>query len=436
MASIVSDPNGFKRILFVAPDGKRKAVRLGKATMKQALSAKVKIEQLVSAACCGGGVDEETARWVAERDDTFHARLVRAGLVKPRNRSGVTLKAFLDEFFGNVPVKPTTAVTYDQTKRCLIDHFGENKPLREIGPADADQWRASMKKEGLADSTISRRVKTARQAFKTALRWKLISENPFADVVAGSQSNKARQFFVTRDIAEKVLAECPDPEWRLLFALSRFGGLRCPSEHLALRWTDVDWEHGRVTVRSPKTEHLEGGDCRVIPLFPELHPYLMEAFQKAPDGAEFVITRYRKRNCNLRTQLERIIRRAGLKPWPKLFHNLRATRQTELAERYPIHVVCAWLGNSRAVAQEHYLQVTDAHFVQAAQEPTPSTPPTEAAHIPAQYTAVNAFSAGKDQESQETDDSQAQSVPGFTDECNYLPEGGLTPTGFEPVLSA
>ena len=38
----------------------------------------------------------------------------------------------------------------------------------------------------------------------------------------------------------------------------------------------------------------------------------------------------------------------------------RATRETELAALYPLHVVCAWIGNSRAVAQEHYLQVTDA----------------------------------------------------------------------------
>ena len=45
-----------------------------------------------------------------------------------------------------------------------------------------------------------------------------------------------------------------------------------------------------------------------------------------------IITRYRDRNSNLRTQLERIIRKSDLKPWPKLFQNLRATRETELAE--------------------------------------------------------------------------------------------------------
>lgn len=87
-------------------------------------------------------------------------------------------------------------------------------------------------------------------------------------------------------------------------------------------------------------------------------------------GTEFVITRYRGGNTNLRTQLLRIINRAGLKPWPKLFQNLRSTRETELAESFPIHVVTAWLGNSQLVATKHYLQVTDAHFEEATRFPT------------------------------------------------------------------
>lgn len=72
--------------------------------------------------------------------------------------------------------------------------------------------------------------------------------------------------------------------------------------------------------------------------------------------------RRRRPNANLRTQLNRILRRAGLKAWPKLFQNSRATRQTELAESFPAHFVCAWMGNSQAVAAMHYLQVTDQHF--------------------------------------------------------------------------
>ena len=74
----------------------------------------------------------------------------------------------------------------------------------------------------------------------------------------------------------------------------------------------------------------------------------------------------RDATANLRTRFQKIIRRAGLTPWPKLFQNLRSTRETELAESFPMHVVCAWLGNSQPVAAKHYLQVTDEHFQRGA----------------------------------------------------------------------
>ena len=180
------------------------------------------------------------------------------------------------------------------------------------------------------------------------------------------RENKAREFFVLPEMAAKILEACPDSQWRLIFALCRFGGLRCPSEHVMLRWGDVDWANCRFTVHSPKTEHHEGHESRVVPIFPELRPYLEAAFDDAAEGTEFVITRYRDANVNLRTQFERIVRKAGLEPWPKPFQNLRSTRETELAETFPIHVVCAWIGNSESVAKKHYLQVTDDHFNRAA----------------------------------------------------------------------
>ncbi len=58
---------------------------------------------------------------------------------------------------------------------------------------------------------------------------------------------------------------------------------------------------------------------------------------------------------------------AGEKPWPKLFQNMRASRETELIEDHPIHVVCSWIGNSAAIAAKHYLQVRESDFERAAE---------------------------------------------------------------------
>jgi integrase len=126
-----------------------------------------------------------------------------------------------------------------------------------------------------------------------------------------------------------------------------------------LRWSDIDWVLGRIVIRSPKTEHHEIKEHRVIPLLPELRPYLEAVRDEAKPGydcplSDPVITRYRDVNANLRTQLLRIVANAGLSPWPKLFQNLRASRATELAKEHPGHVAAAWLGHSTAVAQKHY----------------------------------------------------------------------------------
>lgn len=178
------------------------------------------------------------------------------------------------------------------------------------------------------------------------------------------RGNKAQEFFITRDMAARVLETCPNPAWPL-FAVGRFGGLRCPSEHLWLRWEDINWAHGEMLVRSPKTERHEIRDSRWVPIFPELWPHLDAVWDQAEPAAEWVITRYRSTTQNLRTHLERIIRRAGLDPWPKLWQNPRATRATELVQAFPAHVAAAWLGHSTVVAREHYLQVRDEDFQQA-----------------------------------------------------------------------
>ena len=311
-------------------------------------------------------------KWLSERDCMTIDKLVAVGLIQ--ERTSATLEIFLQSYIdrrGNV--KSSTAVFYHHTVRCLTEYFGADKPLHTITQGDADLWRLWLiTDQKLADNTVRRRCGLAKQFFRAAQRQRLISNNPFTDLKATVQRNEKRDYFVSIDETKKVLDACPDAQWRLLFALSRYGGLRCPSEHLGLRWGDIDWERGRMVIHSPKTEHHTGGESRVVPIFPELRPYLEEVFEQAEPGTEYVITRYRETNVNLRTQLIRIIHRAGLTPWPKLFQNLRATRATELVEIFPSHVAAAWLGHCEAVAEKHYRQVTDDHFaraIKAAQKP-------------------------------------------------------------------
>ena len=44
------------------------------------------------------------------------------------------------------------------------------------------------------------------------------------------------------------------------------------------------------------------------------------------------------------------------------------TGETELADEFPMHVVCQWIGNSQPIAAKRYLQVTADHFTKAMQK--------------------------------------------------------------------
>ncbi len=250
----------------------------------------------------------------------------------------------------------------NRARSYLLEVFPADKPLRDFIEGDAEDWQQAIIRAGRAENTIRKAVGRIRQFFTAAKRRGLVMSNPFEVLPATVRANHSRFHFVSRDDAQRVLDACPDVEWRLIFSLARYGGLRCPSEMLALTWQDVDWDRNRIRVPSPKTERHEGKASRMIPLFPEPHPILMDALEVAEDGAEHVVSRYRSASANLRTQMHRIIRKAGLEPCPKVFQNLRSTRETELAEQFPIHVVCKWIGNSQPVAAEHYLQLTDEHF--------------------------------------------------------------------------
>jgi integrase len=283
-------------------------------------------------------------------------------------------------------VKPGTQMLDGQTRRNLLAFFPADKQLVSFTRGDGDAWRLSLKEQGLAENTIRRRCGRAKQFFNAAVRRKLIPENPFSDLKSNVHGNPERFYFVTRDEIARVIAECPDAQWKLIFALSRFGGLRCPSETLGLRWCDIDFENNRIIVTSPKTAHHIGGESRMIPLFPEWRPFLDTLAEQALPGIETpltdpVITRYHDATQNLGTEGKRIVRRADLKPWPKLFQNLRSTRETELAEEFPMHVVCAWIGNSQPIAAKHNLQVTCEHFERAS---SPETDESKALQNPVQ----------------------------------------------------
>ena len=373
MASISRDPNGNYTVQVVGGDGKRRSIRLGSVNKKTAESVKLKVEHLNALVTAKLPMDTETAQWVGKIGDDLAAKLAAAKLIPARvsQHLGAFLAGYVER--RTPDSKPATIENLSTVCNDLTRYFGDGQPLREVTAALADGFRSHYLNRKLAAATAARRLKTVRMLFKHAAKMQLIDANPFADVTIQSVLPAGRKAYVTPADTAKILAEC-NPTWRILVALARFGGLRCPSEVLSLKWSDVNWATERMTVPSCKTEHIPGKAYRVVPIFAALRPYLRDAFELAADGAEYVVsTDYRAaafrpggwKNCNLRTTFLKIIRRAGVKPWPRLFQNLRASCETDLMASHPIHAVTAWIGNSPTVAMKHYLQVLDADFDKA-----------------------------------------------------------------------
>jgi integrase len=377
MASITKLGNGRKRLAFNDPRGQRQHVRLGKMPMKLANEVRTKVEEIVAARLAGHQPSPTTQQWIGQqrKDKTkLIEKLADLGLIHREYLPDVpdTLEAFITEYIGKrTDVKEGTLVTYLQVRKRLVDHFGADRRLSDITTGEGKQWRRWLLEKGLAEATVNRSCSSARQFFNEAIDQKVLSSNPFDGLPVVVRGNEDRFYFIDHETAEKVLDACPNAEWRLLVGLARYGGLRIPSESSLLRWGDIDWDNEIMTITSPKTEHHQGKGMRFVPIFPELRTSLIAAFEIAEEGSEFVIPSYRKSTQNLRTQFQRIIKRAGIEPWPKLWQNLRSSRATDLADNgYPEHVISKWIGNTPKVAKEHYLQVTPEHLSRAVTVPT------------------------------------------------------------------
>ena len=367
--------------------GKRRTIGAAKLTTRQVAKTKELIDLAIKAYGCEDTVlKQEIDDLIAKCPDSMVNKLRELGLVAAPSASIPTkLKEFIDLYVDHrKDVKPATKETYDQGRTSLLAHFGDVE-LKSVSRAAAQDFKITLERTPakgkttfMRPSTIKKRIDFARQVFEFAIDSRILAENPFEKVRA-KKSEPADHTEVTREMYEAVYAVCPDQHWRTILTLCRYGGMRCPSEVLSLRWQDVLWDQDRMIVTSPKTEHHPGKHRRVVPLYPEVRSELENSMEIAEEGAVYAVhEKFRRaaaklvdghenwKNSNLRTTFEKLVWRAGLQPWPLLFHSMRSSRATELLDHFPVHVVAAWQGDSVDTLLRHYAKVRGDHVLQAA----------------------------------------------------------------------
>lgn len=379
MATLSEFPKKHWRIQFVGLDGKRQTLRLGKCAKSTAEIVRHRLGLLLTARRLGVAIDADTAAWVNSLSQPVRGRVEKTGLIGiaptvKRDREIVSdyFTTYIDR--RKRSVKPATVLVWTIATNGLVKSLPSGLKLSELNASHGKRWLDDMQAAGIAPTTQYKRLTIVRQILGDAVSAKRLTENPFASIKM-SKPKRMSNVEVPSESIDKLLPYL-DLKWQAIVILARYGALRCPSEILSLKWEHIDVRNRLMLVPEPKTERHAGRGLRKCPLFPEVH----EALKKLKHTSEWVIDSPDLRaaadrptgwaSANLRTHLLKRMKAAGIKPWPRLFHSMRATRQTELEREFGRTAACAWVGNTESVAEAHYLMVTSSDWQKATQKAT------------------------------------------------------------------
>src|SRR5262249_52317383 len=234
VVSIVNDPNGRRRLLFVAPDETRKTIRPGKCDRKTAESVCRHVAALLSAKITAQPVLRDTATWLAGIGDALKGKLAAVGLIEPERR--LTVPQFLADWLAGKKAaghKTASLIAWGQTSAELTRLYGD-RTVVSLTHADAEAYRGEVQARGPPGATVHRRLGHARQMFEDAVRLGHIEANPWKSVRARAGDPSERRAYIPVAEAIRVIEHGPSVWWRLLVALARFSGLRIPSEAFSL----------------------------------------------------------------------------------------------------------------------------------------------------------------------------------------------------------
>ncbi len=364
MASVTTRTNGSRFINFVDGVGKRRTITLGKVPIRYADKVCIKVEDLVSSNITSHAPADETSRWLADLDDRMLGKLACAGLTVPQQK--LTLREWLTQYLyqREGELKPESHRKLRQTQDKILSYFDPEIPLRTISTQHAAEWRQWLRKQQLSVAAVKTHSGNAKTIMMEAVRRKLIPENPFQHLKSGPTPSRYTRY-VTPDEITRVIEACPNAEWQLLFGLARHAGLRVPSESHLLTWADIDWERGRMTVRSPKTEHHEGHEQRMVPITPQLMDLLQARYDDSDEGEQYLVSI--RGQGRISRQVKSICANAGVQLWARLWQTLRSSCEKEWAMTFPQYAVSKWIGHSITVSGRHYAnEVPDELFDSAA----------------------------------------------------------------------
>jgi integrase len=310
--------------------------------------------------------DPTVKAWVENAPPEIQRKLTRLGLYDlPLKR---TVKELWDAFLKeHSEMHEPTHKTYLHTQTRFFRFFNPNELVGALTQERMKEWKQFLLEEmNYAEATVAGTITKAKTVFNWAKSQKWLAKSPLDHVGRGSYRNETNDRFVSREEYHKLLNACRCQEWRVILTLARIGGLH-PNEIVTLRWSDIDKSTHRFRVFNSKLRRLERLYQREVPLFPEITEELEKLQATQKDKGEYVIHRYSGQDThNWWRHYTLIAQRAGIETIPRPFDNMRASRATEVYNKYGAKIASVWLGHSVKTALQYYLMVTDNDYATAA----------------------------------------------------------------------
>ncbi len=140
-----------------------------------------------------------------------------------------------------------------------LDKEFEGKTIQEITSWDIEKWKAK-RKEKVKPATVNRELALVKALFSMAVEWGKIKESPAKKVkFLNLKGSDRRVKFLMADEVQKLISNCADKVKPVVIIALNTGMRR--SELLRLKWEQVDFEQGVLTLLDTKNN-----DRRDIPM--------------------------------------------------------------------------------------------------------------------------------------------------------------------------
>jgi integrase len=194
-------------------------------------------------------------RLVRRRTKTKETALAKLEELKDRRRRHLNLTdkdPILSEYFelwltGNRRLKASTRdgyrLAFDRWAKSIIGRYR----LRELTGELLQDWIVELERRGLAPNTIRNAHARVRACLSRAVRDRKLDYNPAAKLDLPS-GRKRKPIALTEDESRALLDAVRSHRLYALYVLALSLGMR-QGELLALKWSEVSWRSGTLTVR-------------------------------------------------------------------------------------------------------------------------------------------------------------------------------------------